>query len=183
MRIPFLITTLAALPLPSLAAEWCSLDSSVLSFATTFEGETLPGEFRDFDVVLDFDPAAPGAGNLRVQVDLRSADMGDPDMNAILADPAWFHSGKFGEAVFRSERIGAAESGGFVAGGTLSLKGRELPVSVPFYWQGSAGDAALQGEFVLRRTDFDVGSGEWADGDAIGIDVRLNFDVHLRHCE
>lgn len=183
MRVNALVGTLVLWPVCSFAADWCSVDSSSFSFETTLEGEALPGEFRDFDVVLQFDPAHSDEGSLRVTVDLAAADMGDPEMNGILADPVWFHSARFEEAIFRSDTIVARDDGAFVADGVLSLKGREQPVSVPFVWQNSAGAAEMRGELVLRRTDFDVGSGEWADGDAIGLDVRLKFDIRLAHCE
>lgn len=182
MRV-IIISLLAAPALPCLAGDWCSLDSSALSFETTFEGESLPGDFPDFDVAMDFDPAVPGAGELRVTVNLPAADMGDPEMNAILGDPTWLHVEEFSAAEFRSSTIDPGAVVDFVANGILSLKGREQPVAVPFTWQDSGGAAEMRGEVVLQRTDFDVGSGEWASGDAIGIDVRLTFSVQLERCD
>ena len=43
--------------------------------------------------------------------------------------------------------------------------------------------ASMQGELTLRRTDFNVGSGEWSTGESIGLDVTLRFNVQLEPCD
>ncbi len=116
-------------------------------------------------------------------VDLRTADMGDPDMNAVLFDPAWFDVGQFTEAVYESDNLSQTSPGEYVAAGTLNLKGISKTIDVPFSWTQLDDAASMRGQFVLRRTDFDVGSGEWATDDAIGVDVSLAFVVQLQRCE
>ena len=159
------------------AAEWCSLDSSTFTFETTFEGGALPGEFRRFDVRY-----AEGSA-LRVTVDLTAADMGDPDMNDVLGDPAWFGIETHPEAVFEASSIRETSAGQFSAAGKLSLKGVEGAATVPFSWQVNGDRAAMEGEFTLTRTNFNVGSGEWSTGESIGLDVALSFDIQLTQCD
>ena len=158
------------------AAEWCSTESGTFTFETTFEGEALPGEFRSFDV------RYVEASELRVTVDLAAADMGDPDMNDVLADPAWFGTAH-PEAVFEADSIRETEAGQFVAEGMLDLKAVEAATAVPFRWRADGDGASMQGEFTLRRTDFNVGTGEWSTGESIGLDVTLRFDIALEPCE
>lgn len=181
------LVLLAAAPVvpaaPALADAWCSTDAGMLEFTTSFEGERLPGRFREFDVRLDFDPAKPGAASLRVTVDLGEADLGDPEMNAVLHDPVWLDVAGDPQAVYRSTAIERTDDDGFVATGTLELKDRRQQVRVPFRWQSSGDRARMQGNFDLTRTDFDVGTGEWADGDAIGLAVSVAFDVELESCD
>jgi len=172
---------------PSQAAEWRMLSDSEFTFEATFEGSAAPGRFEQFDLDLEFDPANPGAGRLRVTVSLAGADMGDPDINTIIANPIWFDAGHFPRAVFESERIETGAPGEFVATGVLDLKGISQTVVVPFTWSEDSSQkgarADMRGEFVLQRLDFNVGSGEWATADAIGIDVRLQFDLALERSE
>ncbi len=179
MRHALLASLCIAISLPVCAAEWRSTEGSEFTFEVTFEGEPILGEFRDFDVNLDFDPACLDSARLRVTVDLRAADMGDPDMNDVLFDPAWFDVQQFNEAVFVSDAITEQSPGEFIATGTLDLKGTVRSVAAPFSWTRSEDQATMQGGLVLKRTDFDVGSGEWATDDAIGIDVTLDFTVQL----
>lgn len=166
--------------LPVNAANWRNAEGSVFSFETTIEDVVTTGEFRKFVVNLDFDPANRGAGKLQVSVDLRAADLGDPDMNAVLFDPAWFDIVQFTEAVFESADLTQTVPGEFLAVGTLSLKGSNKSVAVPFSWTDSGDKATMRGELILKRTDFDVGSGEWASDDSISVDVRLSFAVELK---
>ena len=181
MRSPFGIVLLIAPALAS-ATEWCGVEGSSLAFETTFEGEALPGTFGRFDVVFDFDPGRPADADLRVTVDLLAGDMGDEDMNEVLFDVAWLHVGKYPEAVYTSDTILEQAPDSYIAEGALRLKGAERRVSVPFSFRNSDERAEMSGEVVLRRTDFDVGSGEWSTGDSIGLDVRLRFDVKLEPC-
>jgi len=174
---------LLGLATPAAADEWRGTDGGSLTFEVAFEGAPLRGAFPRFDVALTFDPADTGASRLQVTVDLTAADMGDPEMNDVLFDAAWLHVARFAEARFVSDTLGATAPGDYVAQGTLDLKGTKQPVAVPFTWAADGDTATMTGKLVLQRTDFDVGTGEWANGDTIGIDVNLAFEVRLRRCE
>ena len=180
VRYAIFLVLLMLAAMPAQAADWQSQSDGKFTFEVTFEGVPAVGHFRRFDVMLKFDPKKLDTSRLRVTVDLSGADMGDPDMNAGIADPDWFDVGKFPKAVFESERIEAATAGKFIATGVLKLKGTSKPVTVPFAWSEQGNRASMRGEFVVRRNQFNVGSGEWATGDPIGLDVKLQFDVALK---
>jgi len=168
-----------ALVTPAHSDEWRSNDASEFHFEATIERVATPGEFRRFVVEFHFDAARPDDGRLEVNVDLGAADMGDPDMNAVLYDSAWFDTANFATAVFTSEDIVLQAPGEFVARGELDLKGRRVPVDVPFRWTESGDTAGMQGTLQLDRRDFDVGSGEWSSDETIGVQVKLSFAVQL----
>ena len=179
MRYATLFVFLLA-AVPALATEWKTQGGGEFTFEVTFEGVGTSGNFRRFDVVLELDPAKLDSSHLRVTVDLTAADMGDPEINAIVADPIWFDAGKFPKAVFESKRIEARGPGKFVATGVLNLKGSSKAVAVPFSWSEKGARANMRGEFAVQRIEFNVGSGEWATDDPIGIDVKLQFDLTLK---
>ena len=156
-----------------------SPDSEFL-FEATWEGTPLPGRFGSFDVVLFSQSADSIAGStLTVSVQLAAADMDDPDINEAIAGPEWFSVEEHPAAIYESEEVVSTGPGTYLAKGALKLKGVDARVDVPFTWSQSDGQAQMKGEFVIDRTTFDVGSGEWADDTAIGIDVRLSFDLVL----
>ena len=165
--------------LPANATEWQSVPDSDFTFEVTIEGVSTTGRFGKYDVRFNFDPDHPDASELRVSVDLRAADLGDPDMNSVLFDPAWFDVERFPVAVFRCEEITSTAPGNFVARGTLELKGGTRTVEVPLTWSSDGTEARMRGRFALRRTDFDVGSGEWSSDEYIGLDVTLAFDLNM----
>ncbi len=166
---------------PAQANEWLSTADSQFRFETTIEGVTTPGEFTRFQVTFNFEPTSHDDSHLRVTVDLTAADLGDPEMNAVLFDPAWFDTEHFVEAVFESCDIIERSSGEYLANGTLDLKGTRKLVAVPFSWASAGDTATMGGELLLDRTEFDVGSGEWASDDAIGSQVKLVFALQLEH--
>jgi polyisoprenoid-binding protein YceI len=161
------------------AGEWRMAEEGELLFQPTWEGESLPGRFGDFDVRLDTDDGGVAGAKLEVTVNLDSADMDDPDINEAIVDAEWFAVSEHPVATYTSDSIEKTADGAYLASGQLDLKGVRLPVDVPFRWSTKDGRAEMSGEVVVNRTRFDVGSGEWASGDTIGTEVRVSFNVIL----
>ena len=159
---------------------WHSVSTdSRLEFIVTFEGAPAPGEFHRFDVCMEIEPTRPESGRLEGFVDVTTADMASADLNEAIAEPEWFDSRNFPIARFVSERIEPEGGTAFIAHGMLSLKGRLQKITVPFTWQHADGAPGIAGEARLQRSAFGIGSGEWATGDSIGIEVTVRFDVAL----
>ena len=51
------------------------------------------------------------------------------------------------------------------------------PFGLNFKWSEDDKTATMSGEFLVDRTDYDVGSGEWSSGDTIGKNVNVRFDI------
>lgn len=163
------------------AADW-RMDpaASRLTFEASYQGEAVPGTFKQFDTRLRFDPARPAGGRLEVTVKLPSADFGSAEINEAVREPEWFDLARFMEASFVSTDIQRTSDSRYVARGTLRLKGASQAVAVPFTWQASGKSAEMKGELMLKRTAFGIGTGEWATDDPIGTDVKVMFDVRLQ---
>jgi len=179
----FVLLLCIALPAELMAGEFRSTADSSFVFETMFEGEPLAGEFTQFDVALTLQEKSSAPAGLVVTVRLGAADMGDPEMNSMLFDAVWFDTNKFESAGYSSTAIREVSPGSYLATGVLKLKGIQRNVEVPFEWQFDGREARLQGQLSLRRTDFNVGSGEWATDDTIGLAVKLVFDVNLERSE
>ena len=166
------------------AAEW-RMDpaASRLAFRASYQGEAAPGVFREFDTRLRFDPARPADARLDVTVKLASADMGSSEINDGIREPEWLHPARFPEAEFHSTDLRANGADRYVAAGKLRVKGVERNVEVPFTLKTSGDAADLTGEITLDRTAFGVGTGEWASGGIIGLDVKVTFSVRLRRVD
>lgn len=181
LRRMLFLAALAAFAVPALAADWrMDAAASRLEFIATFEKNPAPGVFKSFDVKMSFDPKKPAGGRLDVDIQVTSADMNIRDVNAAIRGPEWFDFARFPRAEFRSSEIRPAGNDRFVARGTLTLKGVQRPVEVPFTWRGSGDSAALDGELSVPRGAFGIGTGEWAATDVIGPDVKIRFKVALK---
>lgn len=171
---------LAAACAPAQAADWrMDAADSRLEFIVTFEKTPAPGVFKSFDTRMSFEADKPEAGRLEVTIQVTSADLGIADVNAAIRGPEWFDFARHPRADFRATEIRRAGEG-YLARGTLSLKGAQQAVEVPFTWRASGDTAMLEGELTVKRGAFGIGTGEWAATDVIGADVRIKFRVRLR---
>jgi polyisoprenoid-binding protein YceI len=163
------------------ATDW-KMDAaqSRLQFGVTFEKMAVQGVFRDFDTRLRIDADTPADGRLDVTIVVKSADMASADINAGIAGADWFDFARFPRAEFHATDIRRTAAGRYAARGTLTLKGVQQPVEVPFTWVESGDAARMDGEFVVKRHAFGIGTGEWAATNVIGADVTIKFSVRLR---
>ena len=161
----------------STATNWQSEPAeSELVYAVNFEQLPINGQFKEFSV--DYSHQQ----QLRVVVDISSVDMGNSDINEAIRDSDWCDIKSHSQAVFFSDAINTIGENQYAAQGTLQLKGISKPVTVPFSWNPEdtkANSAAMVGKLTLNRSDFAIGSQEWASGDQIGIDVTVSFDVQM----
>jgi polyisoprenoid-binding protein YceI len=165
---------------PTYAADW-EMDAapSRLDIVATFEGSPSPGAFKDFDTRLSLDTGQPAKGRLDVSIALKSADWGSADINKAIAGPEWFDFARFPQAEFHASDVRRLAGDRYLARGTLSLKGVQMPIEVPFTWTETAGVAHMDGEFTVKRATFGIGTGEWAATNVIGPDVKVKFSVQL----
>jgi polyisoprenoid-binding protein YceI len=163
------------------AANWfIDRAASKLMFTATFEGAKFGGRIDNIIGTIVFNPDSPQAGRIDVSVDVRSADTGSPDLNEGMALPEWFDFAHYPVARFVSESITVRPTSGYEANGVLTIKGISRPVTLPFFFETDSRSPVIRGSTTLRRTDFNVGEGDWATGEAIGLDVRLDAEIVLR---
>jgi polyisoprenoid-binding protein YceI len=160
-------------------AQWRSTAAtSELAFSAWWEGTELPGRFADFTARVQLDETGTDPIALTVEVKVGSADMNDREINAELVEPDWFNVASFPLAVFTSNQIRRGESG-YLARGTLRLKGIERPLEIPLDWRRDGDSATLAGTATLSRQDWQVGAGEWASNASLSDRVELRYRVVL----
>ena len=154
--------------------------TSRLGFAATVEKSAVPGVFKEFEARVYLDSKRPGASRLDVTVVMKSADMNDSEVNGTIRGAEWFDVVRFPRAEFHATDIQQTAAGRYVARGTLRLKGVQQPVEVPFNWVQSDDAAQMDGELIIRRGAFGIGTGEWAATTLVGPDVKVGFSLRLR---
>jgi polyisoprenoid-binding protein YceI len=163
------------------AGDWkMDTAASRLEFATTFEKAVAPGVFREFDTQMHFDADRPMEGRLDVVIAVKSADMNSADVNKAIAGAEWFDFTRFPQAEFHATDIIKTSAGRYLARGALKLKGVQQPIVVPFSWSETGDAARLEGELIIKRGAFGIGTGEWAATSVIGADVKIKFSVRMR---
>lgn len=158
------------------------VDGSQSRITFGFKQENVPGEgaFRRFSAQVTFDPAHPEMTRALIDVDVSSIDLGDQGWNRDIASSAWLGAEKFPKATFSA--TGARSVGGdrYEAPGKFSLKGTTRDVTATFTAKQAPGGTVLEGIVPLKRSDFRVGDGAWADTTVVADEVAVRFVVFLK---
>ena len=151
---------------------------SEVTFVAMQMGVPLDGKFGKFEAQIALDMKKPEAGKIVFTIDLGSAAVGDTETVKELKKPEWFNVGKFPAATFSSASIRQTGVGKLEVGGTLSIKGNARPLTVPVMLiPGAGGVIFAQGSFSLKRVDFKIGEGDWADVSIVANDVEVRFKL------
>ena len=169
------------LPFAALAQAPAILDptQSQIGFTSTQMGVKVEGHFQRFDAKVVLDPRSPETGSVTVAIDTASATLGMPEPDAELRKPAWFDIAKFPQAVFQSTSIKSLGSGRLEVAGVLRIKGLQRECVIPVTLVSAGAHSVATGRFAIKRLDFKVGDGEWADTAMIGNDVQVVFKFVL----
>jgi polyisoprenoid-binding protein YceI len=178
--VPRAVALLLALLAPTLglAADYRALPGSTLAFSSTFQGERFTGHFKSFAPALRFDPARLADSRFEVAIDLASVDSQNTERDDGLRSTDFFNVHRQAQAHYVATRFRSLGQGRFVADGVLSLNGASKPVPLTFTWSGGA-KPVLNGTATVRRLDFQVGSGEWADTSLLPNDVLVTTRLQL----
>jgi polyisoprenoid-binding protein YceI len=152
---------------------------SEVSFVAKQLGVPLQGRFKTFTAQSSFNPKAPQTSQIAFQVDLGSAAI-NAETDTELAKPEWFNTARFPKAQFQSSAIKALGGGRFEVSGKLSIKGSARDLVVPVQVAQSGGLSTATGSFLLKRMDFKIGDGDWADTSIVANDVTVKFKLVLQ---
>ncbi|WP_103256207.1 cytochrome b/b6 domain-containing protein [Tabrizicola aquatica] len=173
--------TLAAVALPAepAAAEagaW-TVEAGTLAIGVRQMGAEVSGSFAGFIADIRFDEAATGGayGEVTVTVDLASLTLGSVTKQAL--EPEFFDVANHPTAVFRAPLL--AEGEGYVADGTLTLRGVERPVRLPFTLTLDGDVAVMRGETTLDRREFGIGQ-SYGDEASVGFPVVVRVELTAR---
>jgi len=175
-----LLPLLLARPGAASATDWTTdPETSKLEFVGEYMEDELFGRFERFTPQIRFDRAELAGARFDVEIDLASARTGDEEWDGYLAGAEFFNVEAGPKARYTAETF-EARGEGFVALGTLELRGIRKPVALEFSFEESADGARLVGTADFNRLDFEVGLGEWEDPEMIGHPVRVETTLTLK---
>ena len=143
-------------------------------------GVPAEGKFQKFAVEAALDPAAVEKSTARIVIDMNSVALPASDFTTEVKRKRWFDTAAFPEAIFESKQLRKLDGGGYQADGVLILKGVSKPISVPLTLKTEGSDLAAEGQFEIKRLDFNVGDGQWADTDTVANEVQIKFKLRLK---
>lgn len=139
------------------------------------------GKFSKFTAQVSFDPAKPAAGSAQFTVDVSSFDLGDESYNDQARGKEWFDAKTYPSATFVSSAIAPAGGNKFTVTGKLTIKGKSQTVSVPVTVAQQGATQTFDGSVPIKRSQFDIGTGEWKDTSVVADEVVIKFHIVAAH--
>jgi len=174
------LTLMAALITPAAhAVEYRTVlpKQSAISFEFRQMGVPVAGGFKRFTTQMVFDPAKPETASARIEIDLASIDAGSPEADDESASKLWFNRSVYPKAVFTSSQIRALGNNRYEMRGALTLKGKSRDMIVPVTFSPGKNAATFDGAFILKRLEFGIGEGMWADVATVANEVKVTFRI------
>ncbi len=173
--------TLAAafIALPAQAVEYGTVQAEKTQVAFTYKQMNVPidGKFKKTAASIAFDPAKPQAAKATLDIDLASIDAGSQEANDEVAGKLWFNTKAFPKATFVSSGVKALGNNRFEVTGKLTIKGKTQDATAPFTFKQDGANGVFDGTFTLKRADFAIGEGMWADFGTVANEIQIKFHV------
>ncbi|MDP1863455.1 MAG: YceI family protein [Thiobacillus sp.] len=150
---------------------------SAIGFDYSQMGVSIKGGFKRFVAQLVFDPVKPEGARAQIDIDLASIDAGSSEADEESAGRLWFNRSVYPRAQFVSSQIRPLGNNRYEMRGTLTLKGRSRELVVPVTFSQGKTAATFDGSFILKRLDFGIGEGMWADVATVANEVQVTFRI------
>ena len=166
--------------LRSAGAQGVLIDKSEIRFVSKQMGVNVEGRFRKWKANVDFRPKDLAQSKAEFEIDLASIDLASEESETEVRRPRWFDTAKFPVATFQSTAMKDLGGDRYEIAGKLTLKGTAQDVTIPVELKkDAAGNSVAAGEFTIKRLDFNIGEGLWADPSVVADDVIVRVRMVL----
>ena len=161
------------------AVEYSSIDAakSKITFTSKLMGSKLSGGFGKFSGKVSFNPDQPDKAKANIAIDIASFNAGGDELQDEAKGKDWFNTKTYPSANFVSDSVKSIGSDGLEIHGSLTIKGKAVPVLIAAQYQAQGKQMIFDGTFQLMRLDFGLGAGNWADTSAVAneVPVKVHF--------
>jgi len=172
--LPLLLFALAG----HAGAQGVLVDKSDIRFVSKQMGVNFEGRFRKWKANVVFLPNDLARSKAEFDIDLASIDLESDDSESEIKGPLWFDTAKFPVAHFASASMKSLGADKFEVSGQLTIKGVAKNANVPISLKkDAAGNTVADGTFTVKRLDYGIGLGLWADTETVANDVVVR--VHM----
>ncbi len=173
-KLTFVLAPLAFFAAQAGAADFVfDQTASQLTFAGSYDGETIAGKFEKFSGTLKLDFAQAKDASFDVSIAVASLNTDYQERDDTLRGEGWFEADKFPTARFVSAGACTLAAAKLSCPGTFTLRG--VSKTLALVVQIDAKTQTLLGSANVNRRDFGVGSGDWDEAGVIGDAVKVEF--------
>ncbi|MBK5192464.1 MAG: YceI family protein [Flavobacteriaceae bacterium] len=188
---PYLLLMMVSTGQAQVAKEW-TLDKAHTSvtFAVKHFFTTVNGNFTDYEGSFYFDPDKLSASKFTFSIPVSSINTNNKKRDADLVSDNFFNAEKYPEIKFVSTKFEKKSDTEFIVHGDLSIKDVTKSVAIPFEITGQMEHPMKKGTKILgqafktslNRTDYKVGTGNWATTMVVGdnVDIEINLELNRK---
>lgn len=160
---------------------------SSVSFAVRHFFSNVIGTFDEFDATLDFDPEDMEGSSVEFVIKVASVNTKSERRDGHLQSEDFFNAEEWPEMKFKSTGFSAADDH-YLVKGEMTIRDVTQKIEIPVKFLGQmehprragAYIGGFSSEFVIDRTDYGVGVGNYAATATIGgeVTVTINLEVN-----
>lgn len=178
-RAAALLLVMTALDASTAGAQSVIYEKSRISCVSKQMNVPVEALFRKFSAQISFDPAHAESTKASIEIDVGSFDIDNAEANDEARGKAWFDARNFPKATFTATSVKALGGSRFEARGPLTIKGKTVEVVTPFTYRDTPGGGMIDGNFSVKRLQFNIGDGAWKDTDTVADEVQIRYQLLL----
>jgi len=174
-----LLLFILILPTVIQAFEWQIVpNKSSIHFKAIQNHSPVTGEFKIFSGHINFDKNKLNESHVSITIDISSVSTSFKVVSDTLKTTDWFDITAFPQAHFTAKDFKQVGNNRYEANGQLTIRDKTAPIVVYFTLEKYTDhDALISGSAQLKRTNFEVGKGEWASTKEIKDAVAVSFVI------
>jgi polyisoprenoid-binding protein YceI len=138
---------------------------------------TVHGSFTGLEATINFDEKNLSASSITASIDAKTVSTGISLRNSDLRNKEeWLNTDKYPRISFKSKKI-EKNGNGFKAIGDMTIKGVTKPAEIPFTFTSKDTSGLFNGQFTIKREDYNVGK----PGGTVGDMITITLSVPVRN--
>lgn len=158
-----------------------------VNFSINHFFSSVQGKFTDFDGMIHFDPNNLKGSKANFSVSINSVNTDDAKRDKHLKSKDFFDANAYPKMSFNSTKFEKKSDKEYLIHGKLTIKDKTKDVILPMKITGKMEHPMMKGTIILGvvidttidRTDYGVGTGDWAATMVVGDEVRIHIPMEL----
>lgn len=147
------------------------------------------GQFQGFEGTFIFDSENLKGSSFAFTIDVTSVNTDSDKRDNHLQSKDFFNAKEYPKMTFTSTKIEKVSGDNYMASGKLTIRDVTKDVKLPFKITGEMQHPMMKGttilglefKYTLDRTEYGVGTGDWAATAVVGDEVEITIPMELNH--
>lgn len=165
-----------AMTSPAIASDWIvDTEHSKVEFQISAYGTPASGAFDSFSADIHLNPEDLSTARISANVETGGASISNGQYESAMRGSSGLDVAGHRDAMFVSERVEGDQTG-YIAFGTLTLKGVDQPAQLAFTLDIDGDRAVADGTLTIVRDDYGIGASSWSSV-AANVEVLVHIEA------